>query len=63
MGRAWHGTSQWAVLGPPLHPVGRHSMAREAGGPLWHDGRHDPLVVRPIKDTTHPAWSIIVVMY
>jgi hypothetical protein len=38
-------------------------VAREAGGPLWHDGRHDPLVVRSIKGTTQPAWSIIVVMY
>jgi hypothetical protein len=34
-------------------------MAREAGGPL----RHDPLMVRPIKDTTHLDWSIIMVMY
>jgi hypothetical protein len=69
---AWpkHGTarpeepSQQAVLEPPLHPVGRHGPTHEAGGPLQHDGRqHNPLVARPIKDMTHPAWSIIVVMY
>jgi hypothetical protein len=69
LAQARHGTtrpeepSQQAVLGPPLHPVGRHGPAHEAGGPLRHDERHDPLVARPIKGMTHPAWSIIVVMY
>jgi hypothetical protein len=48
-----------ALLGPPLQPVGQHDLTHEAGNPL----RHDPLVARLIKDTTHPAWSIIVVMY
>jgi hypothetical protein len=51
------------VLGPLLQPVGRHGPAREAGDPLWHDRRHDPLVARPIKGTGHPAWSIVVVIY
>jgi hypothetical protein len=51
------------MLGLPLQPVGRHSPAREAGGPLRHDGRQGPLVVWPIKGTTHPAWNIIVVMH
>jgi hypothetical protein len=53
MGPTWHGTSQRAMLGPPLQPVGRHGPAREAGDPLRHDGRHDPLVAWPIKDTGH----------
>jgi hypothetical protein len=63
LAQARHGTSQWVVLGLSLQPVGRHGPAREAGRPLRHDGWHDPLVARPIKGTTHPAWNIIVVMY
>jgi hypothetical protein len=55
--------SQWVVLGLPLQSVVWHGPAREAGGPLQHNGRHDSLVARLIKDTIHSAWSIIVVMY
>jgi hypothetical protein len=51
------------LFGPLLQPVGRHGPTLEAGGPLWHDGRHDPLVARSIKGPTHPTWNIIVVMY
>jgi hypothetical protein len=54
------GTSQRAVLGPPLQPVGRHDMTCEAGGLLQHGERHDPLVARSIKDSTNLAWNIIV---
>jgi hypothetical protein len=53
MGHVWHGMSQWVVLGPPLQPIGCHGPAYEAGGPLWHDGQHDPLVARPLR-----AWPI-----
>jgi hypothetical protein len=42
-------------LGPSLQPVGWHGLTREADSPLWHDGRHDLLVARLIKGTTHPA--------
>jgi hypothetical protein len=62
MGCVWHGMSQRVMLGLPLQSVVWHGPAREAGGPLQHDGRHDSLVARPIKGMTHPGvllWSCI----
>jgi hypothetical protein len=61
MGRAWHGTNQWVVLGPPLQPFGRHGTRSRrfvAARLVTH-----PLVAGPIKGTTYLPWSIIVVMY
>jgi hypothetical protein len=61
----WHGPkiygsclareALWAVLGPLLLPVGRHSPTRESAWPVKHGGPHGPLAARP---TTGPDTPI-----
>jgi hypothetical protein len=61
MSRAWHGTELIGCrlcLGCRSTPLG--GTAREAGGLLRYDGRHNPLVARSIKDSANLAWNIIV---